>query len=412
MYKVYACHEAFLREYLSKINSATNEQLLLAAKYEPNPRQSVATSKGIANINITGILLDEIPPIAKFFGFKGTTYQEIIDAVSDAKASDAERVTLSVNSPGGIVSSGLEKAWDAIADLAKSKEVIALNSDMMASAAYWVASAANEIYSTSGLSTQGSIGVYAEYTDWTDADKKAGIKEVRIVSDNAPLKNLPTDDARLTDQIRERLNDIEAVFLEAISKGRGIPVDKVAKTFGKGGMLNNADAEKVGMIDGIRSESKVFSTGDSASAANEPITNGGDMPTLKEFLAANPGATYELDAIRQEACAQAVTNERAAMAVRMKSVLPFATNTIYSERVRSMAIDIIANGKPEDALTTAVIYEDQQIEAKKQADKVAQAAALEETPAIQPTLLNQSTYLTNGKITTLEDLELARKARA
>jgi len=414
MYRIYACHEAFLCEYLTKINSATAEQLQLAAALVPSGRQSVTANNGVANINITGILLDEIPAIARFFGFKGTTYQEILDAIAEAKANDAPRVTLSINSPGGLVSSGLEKVWDAIADLRISKDVVALNSDMMASAAYWIASAANRIYSTSSLASQGSIGVYAEFTDWSEADKKSGIKEIRIVSDNAPLKNLPTNDARLAEQTRAQLNDIEAVFISAIAKGRGIKADKVAETFGKGGMLNNSDAEKVGMIDGVRSENKIFSAGTSASAEMEinPVTDGGVMPTLKEFLAANPGASFELDAIKHEACAQAVANERNEIAKRIKSASAFATNPSYSARVRDLALDVIANGKPEDALLTAAIYEDQLIAAKKQQEKEAAAAALEATPAIEPKLLNPSTYLTTGRISTLEDLELARKARA
>jgi len=409
MPECYAIRESFLREYLAKIYSATSEQITLARDLDLTPRSIIGQGDGYPIIYIRGTLVDDPDPLAAFFGYQQTSYQQILEAIENIKESDSDKVVLMIDSGGGYVAPGLDDVWKAIRALSETKEVVAVNAGMIASAAYWIASAANLIVSTSQLTEQGSIGVYASFTDWTEYDKKLGIKEVRIVSSNAPLKNLPTDDDRLVEQIKERLDNVERVFLSRISEGRNIPVADIAKNFGKGAILSNEQAEKVGMIDGVvDSIDKFFSAGTTASAQDKPTeTRGDQVPSLKELLADNPEARAEYETARTTA----LDMGKEAIQKQVKAAIPFIGNATYPKSISELAKKVALGEATQEQLETAVEIVDE-IRAEEE-KRLAEAADKDNppTPAKPADILNPSTYAQTGVISTLEDLKQAtRKA--
>ena len=94
----------------------------------------------------------------------------------DSAVNDPEigAIVIDVDSPGGNVF-GVQELSQKIFDARGTKPVIAVVNSLMASAAYWVASAADEIVVTPSGEV-GSIGVIAVHTEQSEAQEQAGFK--------------------------------------------------------------------------------------------------------------------------------------------------------------------------------------------------------------------------------------------
>jgi len=196
--------------------------------------------------------------LARLFGFDGTAYSQIIDALDVAARTDkVKTVRLVMDTPGGAVN-GVEEVRQAVADLAMKKHVIAENHGMIASAGYWIASAASEIRAISPTVESGSIGVVITQIDTSEREKAFGIKKVNVISRNAPEKAPDADTKAGRETIQQRADAIERIFINRVADGRGVTEQKVIKDFGRGALLvakdpdeNRADALSVGMIDSV-----------------------------------------------------------------------------------------------------------------------------------------------------------------
>src|SRR5690606_12609791 len=87
-------------------------------------------------------------------------------------------IVLDVDSPGGGVY-GVAEFAEEIYKARGQKRIVAVANSMAASAAYWIATAADELVVTPGGEV-GSIGVYMLHEDWSGAYEKAGIKPTVI----------------------------------------------------------------------------------------------------------------------------------------------------------------------------------------------------------------------------------------
>lgn len=227
-----------------------------------------------AHIFITGPLNDVGPDRwDRMFGYGGTGYRQII-AAADKIEADAriKNVRLAMNTPGGRFL-GLDNVWKKIMALRKGRKITAINEGIVASAGYYIASAAHKIHSTSETNEIGSIGVIVAGTDWSKYDKEKGIKEVVIVSKNAPKKHVDIGTEKGQDILQERVDDAEAFFLDRISTGRKVTVEDITENFGQGGLLyskspveGKPDALSVGMID------KIINISSEAGGNNSPVS--------------------------------------------------------------------------------------------------------------------------------------------
>jgi ClpP class serine protease len=291
MDQIWLCELEALRVYCDKVLKASDETVKAAAfafADETEAPSILSVDGETATIEITGTLRNRPSILSRFFGLGSTTYGEIMEAIGAVSENEAVKtVRLAVDSPGGGVT-GLDEIWIALRDLGKKKRIVAENRGMMASAAYWIASAAHEIVATSPVAETGSIGVYLLWIDYTEADKKAGIKEIDIVSKNAPEKAPDAATPGGLKTIQERLNAIERVFIDRVAVGRDVTREKVEQDFGRGGLLiaKDPDSEKpsalsVGMIDSVVSGPGGSSAG--ASAEDEiaaGATSFKDLPVI------------------------------------------------------------------------------------------------------------------------------------
>jgi ATP-dependent protease ClpP protease subunit len=199
------------------------------------------------------------------FGGGNTTYGEIVSAIAEAEANTSvSDITLAISSPGGEFE-GLFDALEAIE--ATKKPIKALGINLVASAAYAIASKAGSIVATNKATRVGSIGVAASF--------EVNENEVTVTSTNAPKKrpDVTTEEGKAV--VREELDAMEDIFTEAIAEGRGLSQDKVIADFGQGATVLANEALKRGMIDSIaRPSLAVVPNTNSTTAQNK----GGNQP--------------------------------------------------------------------------------------------------------------------------------------
>jgi len=302
MDSIWLCEIEYLRSYCDRVLAAEPESEQAAIAYfadRPPERQILTVEGDTATIDIRGTLTNRPSMIGMFLGFASTSYNDLQAAIETIKADESiKTVRLAVDSPGGNLS-GLDETWMAFRELAKNRALVAENRGMMASAAYWLATAADQIFATSPAAETGSIGVYLLATDYSKMDAARGIKNIRIVSKNAPLKNPDPATAEGLKAYQARLDAIERVFISRVAEGRGVPVETVEKDFGRGSMLIALDpdaskpsAVSVGMIDGVAGaggknkwwrSSATAGAFDPTEGLSEETEPGAGSPPFKDF---------------------------------------------------------------------------------------------------------------------------------
>lgn len=170
-------------------------------------------------------------------------------------AGQSKGIILQINSPGGSPVQA-ERIYDEIMRLKAiypDKKVVAVIEDIGASAAYYIASAADEIVA-SKASLVGSIGVIINGFGAVEAMEKLGIERRLITAgDNKAMLDpfLPEDSQqqaymqRVVDQVHEQ-------FITAVKQGRGDRLANRADIF-SGLVWNGSEAKALGLVDHIGS---------------------------------------------------------------------------------------------------------------------------------------------------------------
>jgi len=149
---------------------------MLAQLFGEVPKAYIAED-GTGVIPIAGVIGKGLSPIEKMTG--AVDVNAIAEAIDEyCMNPQVTRIAFQVSSPGGTVT-GVEELANKVRNI--SKPTMAYTDSEMASAAYWVASAADKVVA-SPSSTVGSIGVYMTIADMTEMAKTQGIKMVVIKS--------------------------------------------------------------------------------------------------------------------------------------------------------------------------------------------------------------------------------------
>lgn len=172
------------------------------------------------------------------------------DAFSDR---DAKGVIVDINSGGGTpVQASI--IHDTIIHLKKKyhKKVIVVGEDMLASGAYFVAVAADKIYTNPNTIT-GSIGVIMKGFGFPELIKKIGVERRVYTSGNNKdrldpfLPQNPEDIAK----IREVMSEVHANFNEIVKMGRHGKLKASPEVLFTGDFWSGSRALKLGLIDGL-----------------------------------------------------------------------------------------------------------------------------------------------------------------
>lgn len=161
-------------------------------------------------------------------------------------------IILDIDSPGGQVD-GTQTLANAVKNSPK-RTVAYINDGMACSAAYWIASAADEIYVSQKTDVVGSIGVYVTLADFKAYYEKLGLKIHEIYSNRSTEKNKDYLDALAGEYgpIKADLDFIADEFIAAVKANRpGINLS-AGDPF-KGATYYADQAIEIGLIDGYAS---------------------------------------------------------------------------------------------------------------------------------------------------------------
>lgn len=219
---------------------------------------------------------------------------------------DIRSVLLHIDSPGG-VAFGIGEFASQVA--AARKPVTAYVGGLGASAAYWIATAADEIVLDPSAMV-GSIGV-VQGISIQEQPGMDGYRDFEIVSSNAPNKRPdPRTDEGLA-EIRRELDALEEIFVAAVAQNRNVSTEKVLNDFGRGGVrvgrraVELGMADRVGSFEGVLAEMAdrriVASTPRSTATRQQPRIKIMDRAELAAFAAENPGIAAALRAEGEQA---------------------------------------------------------------------------------------------------------------
>lgn len=208
------------------------------------------TDDGVAIVSINGPLVKD-PFLAWWFG--GTTFQQIRAAVS--RAMDDSRVAgiiLDVDSPGGTVSGTEETAEAVFGVRGGGKPVAAFTSGMMASAAYWIGSAAERVF-VSKTAEAGSIGVLMIHREYAELEKRIGIKTTYLKAGKYKAIGNPSEplseDARAIFQ--GQLDQIYSMFVGSVALFRDVEDERVRADMADGRIFIGERAVAAGLADQV-----------------------------------------------------------------------------------------------------------------------------------------------------------------
>lgn len=224
----------------------------LAARITKKQAGDVARKEGaVAVIPIYGVLAPKMDLMTEISG--GTSYGAIQRAIHAALSDpEVKAVVLDIDSPGGAVPGAQELADEIRSLRGGEKPIIAQVNHLAASAAYWIASQADEIV-VSPSARAGSIGVYTAHDDMSAALDKAGVKRTYISSTPEKVEGNETEplseDALAA--IQERIDRSYDRFVASVADGRGRSTKDVLANFGKGRTFFAEDLVSKGMADSI-----------------------------------------------------------------------------------------------------------------------------------------------------------------
>lgn len=197
---------------------------------------------GVAVLNIEGPLFRYANIFSMFSG--GSSFDMLAIDFNKAMSDEmVKSIVLNINSPGG-QTDGTSEFASMVHSARGVKPVTAYVSHTGASAAYWIASAADNIVIEKSASV-GSIGTVARVR----TDKEKDVKE--IVSSQSPKKRPDVSSDEGTKQIQEYVDALSNIFIDTVAENRGVKREKVLKDFGQGGMVVGEAAVAAGMADAI-----------------------------------------------------------------------------------------------------------------------------------------------------------------
>lgn len=216
---------------------------MLAQLFGEVPKAYIAED-GTGVIPIAGVIGKSLSPLEKMTG--AVDVSDIADTIDEyAMNPQVTRIAFQVSSPGGTVT-GVEELANKVRNIAKP--TMSYTDTEMASAAYWVAAAADKVVA-SPSSTVGSVGVYMVVADYSEAAKAEGIKMIVIKAGQHKAIGVPG--AEVTDahqaHLQEGVDEIHADFKAAVLKTR-----KMVKAEDmEGQVFSGKQAAQRGLVTGL-----------------------------------------------------------------------------------------------------------------------------------------------------------------
>lgn len=294
---------------------------------------------GVAVLPIQGVLAPKANLFTDISG--GASAQMLAREVQRAAADPAVRaLVLSVDSPGGAVH-GIPELGAAVSAANRVKPVVTLSDAQIASAAYWVGSAAREVFVTGPTVLAGSIGVVITHKDTSRAQEMRGVRvtEVsagkfkRIASENGPL----TPEGRAT--LEAQAGHLYDLFVETVAANRGVSTDTVLADMADGRIFFGRQAIDAGLVDGMTSLDELIARLARDTSRITPSSRRAAASSVAPHVAviqAAQGASMPPEQSDQTSTNQAITQ---------------ATATAVAQAVASLTPEALEQSNPQLAAT-------------------------------------------------------------
>jgi capsid assembly protease len=251
--RMMAVIQGILRERVSGIRPSQDEiqERIDAVEHTRSQSDAPAVDSPVAVINVMGTIM---PHAGSFSNVSqsGASIESLQEQFQAAIASDdVKAVLLNIDSPGGSAALIAEFAT-MIRDARGTKPIVAVANTNAASAAYWIATAADELrVSPSGK--VGSIGVYSAHTDISAKQEMAGEKTTLVSAGDYKVEGNPFEplSAEAKAQMQKTVDAYYQMFVDGVAKGRGVTAAVVKDSFGQGRMVMAQDAVECGMADKV-----------------------------------------------------------------------------------------------------------------------------------------------------------------
>ncbi|HBO1435671.1 hypothetical protein IPC1031_13930 [Pseudomonas aeruginosa] len=207
-----------------------------------NKARTVTVRNGVAIVPVTGPIFRYANLFTEISG--ATSTQVLATDIQRALDDPAVRsIVLNIDSPGG-VASGINELAELVYEGRKRKRIVTYAGGYLASAAYWIGSAAEEIV-IDETAMAGSIGVIVEAVAQPDGPDKP--KRYQVVSRNAPNKrpDVTTEEGRK--KIGETVDALAEVFENKVARNLGVAAERIPEMGDYGGLLVGAAAVKAGL---------------------------------------------------------------------------------------------------------------------------------------------------------------------
>lgn len=213
------------------------------------PQRAVSAKRGaVAVIPLHGVISHRMGGMTEMSG--GISTERFTQMFREAMADDSiSAIIADIDSPGGTIA-GVTELHAEIMRARGQKKLISHINGLGASAAYWIASAFDEIWATPSASV-GSIGIIASHIDTSKADEREGITRTTFTAGkykgegHGPL----SDEARAATQAR--IDEAYAGMTADIGGARGVDASVVRAGYGEGRVVSAKSAKKLAMIDKI-----------------------------------------------------------------------------------------------------------------------------------------------------------------
>ena len=229
-------------------------------------------SGGVAVLSINGFIEMRCSRFTEFFG--GTSTEMFASRFSAAMGDpNVSEIVIDVNSPGGEVA-GVQELSDLIFKARGTKRITAIANPLAASAAFWIATAADRLVVTPSGDV-GSVGVIAIHTDKSAMLEQEGVKKTIIKSGKFKAEGNPfeTLDQTAIDFFQSRVDQMFSRFVADVARNRGVSKTDVRQNFGQGRIVMARDAVKAGMADSVGTMADVLSNRKARNSARRRLAS-------------------------------------------------------------------------------------------------------------------------------------------
>jgi len=319
---------------------ATKESMRLIQMYLGEPvygTRNTTIRNGVAIVPVAGPMFRYANLFTQISG--AVSYERLASDIGLVMHDpDVRHVVYDINSPGGEVDGAGELA-ELIASFRSHKPQTAYISHLGASAAYWIASAADRIVMAE-TAMAGSIGAVIAVTNHPEGE---GVERLEFVSSFSPDKRLDPFSEKKSERERAHaklqgiVDKVGAVFAERVAEYRGASVESVMET--SGAMYVGTDAVRIGLADEIGTlEKLVAALSGGPRGASESVSLAAGLETTTGDVQMKEG--------EQKVEAQAPVIDRDFLASNHPDLVKaIRAEGAESERTRILAIhDLDAHG--------------------------------------------------------------------